>query len=76
MNADEIANESKSDFDEKNVDASLIQPHEVSPDADSSLEALVSQEQTFVRDRLREELGREPTQEEADKFLSGHTESY
>jgi hypothetical protein len=43
---------------------------------DSSLEALVRQEQTDAHKRLREELGREPTQEEADRWLSEQTEGY
>ncbi len=43
---------------------------------DSSLEALVHQEQAEAHKRLREELGREPTQEEADKWLSEQTEGY
>ena len=49
----------------------------ISPDeSDSSLEALVSDQQSIARDRLREKLGREPTTEEADEWLSEHTESY
>lgn len=43
---------------------------------DSSLEALVRQEQTEADKHLREELGREPTQEEADRWLSEQTEGY
>jgi hypothetical protein len=43
---------------------------------DSSLEALVRQEQSDAQKRLREELGREPTQEEADRWLSEQTEGY
>jgi hypothetical protein len=30
----------------------------------------------FVREKLKEELGREPTQEELDEWLREHTESY
>ncbi len=33
-------------------------------------------EEDFVRERLREELGREPTEEELDEWLREHTESY
>jgi len=43
---------------------------------DSSLQALVNEEQSFVRARLRKELGREPTQEEVDRWLSEQTEGY
>jgi hypothetical protein len=41
-----------------------------------SLQALVGEEQSFVRERLRKELGREPTQEEVDRWLSEQTEGY
>ncbi|HEX8288577.1 MAG TPA: hypothetical protein VF556_11300 [Pyrinomonadaceae bacterium] len=43
---------------------------------DSSLQALIDQEQTQAREHLREELGREPNQEEIDRWLSAHTEGY
>ncbi len=43
---------------------------------DSSLQALISEEQSFVRQRLREETGREPSQAEIDKWLSEQTEGY
>lgn len=46
------------------------------PENDSSLEALVREEQSIARERLREELGREPTQKEADDWLSEQTEGY
>lgn len=50
--------------------------HDAPPKNDSSLEALVREEQSIARERLREELGREPTQEEADDWLSEQTEGY
>jgi hypothetical protein len=34
------------------------------------------EEQEYVRKRLSEELGREPTKEEIDEWLRQHTESY
>ena len=43
---------------------------------DSSLEALVCEEQTLARERLREDLEREPTQEEVDQWLNEQTEGY
>lgn len=49
---------------------------DVPPENDSSLEALVRQEQTIARERLREKLGREPTQEESDEWLNEQTEGY
>lgn len=43
---------------------------------DSSLEALVREEQSLARERLREKLGREPSQAEADQWLREQTEGY
>jgi len=43
---------------------------------DSSLEALVGEEQSIARERMRRELGREPSQEEVDRWLSAQTEGY
>jgi hypothetical protein len=34
----------------------------------------VRDEETFVREKLKEELGREPTREEIDEGLREHTE--
>ncbi len=63
-----LANNSK-------AEESIINSEE--PDEnDSSLQALVDEEQSFVRRRLREETGREPTQAEVDKWLSEQTEGY
>ncbi len=46
------------------------------PENDSSLEALVREEQSIARERLREKLGREPTKEETDQWLNEQTEGY
>ena len=43
---------------------------------DSSLAALVGEEQSVVRERLCKELGREPAQEEVDRWLSAQIEGY
>lgn len=43
---------------------------------DSSMESLVSQERTLAEEGARRELGREPSPEEADKWLDAHTEGY
>jgi hypothetical protein len=43
---------------------------------DSSLQSLVAQEQTVARESLLEELGREPSQEEIDRWISAQTEGY
>ena len=45
-------------------------------DADHELEDAARDERDYVRERLLEELGREPTQEELDEWLRQHTEGY
>lgn len=45
-------------------------------DADSSLDEAVRAEREYVRKRLREELKREPTDEELNDWLRQHTEGY
>ena len=42
----------------------------------STLSEAALEEEAFVRDRLKEELGREPTREEIDECLREHSESY
>jgi hypothetical protein len=46
------------------------------PEPDSDLEQTVQEEYEYLRNRLHEELGREPTQEELDEWLRRHTEAY
>ena len=43
---------------------------------ETGLNDVVQTEQEFVRQKLREELGREPTEEELNEWLREHTESY
>ncbi len=43
-----------------------------SPELDKAARA----ERDFLRDRLRRELDREPTEEELDEWLRQHTEGY
>lgn len=43
---------------------------------DSSLNELVRQEQTIAHNRVKSELGREPTQDETNQWLNEHTESH
>jgi DNA-directed RNA polymerase specialized sigma subunit len=43
---------------------------------DSELDETVREEAEFLRDKLREQLGREPTDEEVNEWLREHTESY
>lgn len=45
-------------------------------EADASLEDVARDEREYVRERLREELGRVPTDEEVDDWLQRHTEGY
>ena len=48
------------------------EPEDVGP----GLEEAARGEREYVRERLREELGREPTQQELDEWLRQHTEGY
>jgi len=43
---------------------------------ENDLSEVVRGEESFVREKLKEELGREPTSEEIDEWLREHTESY
>jgi len=43
---------------------------------DDELENVAAEGEEFVRERLQEELGREPTDEEVSEWLREHTESY
>jgi hypothetical protein len=43
---------------------------------DASLDDAARQEQDYLRQRLRDELGREPTDEELSEWLREHTEGY
>ncbi|HVG38371.1 MAG TPA: hypothetical protein VM870_03725 [Pyrinomonadaceae bacterium] len=44
--------------------------------AGETLEDTAREEREYLRDKLRDELGREPTEEEADEWLRQHTEGY
>ena len=45
-------------------------------DADAELEDAARSERSYVRERLRDELKREPTEQEVDEWLRQHTEGY
>lgn len=45
-------------------------------DSGSTLEDAARDERRYVRERLREELEREPTDQEIDDWLRKHTEGY
>lgn len=45
-------------------------------DADASLEETARREEDYVRERLRGEMGREPSDEELREWLREHTEGY
>ncbi len=45
-------------------------------DVDNGLEEAARTEQDYLRQRLREELQREPTEQELDEWLRRHTEGY
>jgi hypothetical protein len=50
--------------------------HEKATEADSELTEVAETEQEYLHERLRKELGREPTEEELDEWLRQHTEGY
>lgn len=43
---------------------------------DDELEDIAQTEHEYLHERLREELGREPTEDELDEWLRQHTEGY
>ncbi len=45
-------------------------------DNGDTLEDVGRQEEDYMRERLRQELGREPTEEEVSAWLRRHTEGY
>ena len=45
-------------------------------DNNSELKDVAETEHEYLHQRLREELGREPTEEELDEWLRQHTEGY
>jgi hypothetical protein len=45
-------------------------------DADSKLEDVAQSEHEYLHERLRAELGREPSEEELNEWLREHTEGY
>lgn len=58
--------------DEDNRDASKAE----AAGGDDKLEDIAQDEHEYLLKRLREELGREPTEEELDEWLRQHTEGY
>ena len=46
------------------------------PENSSELGKIAETEHNYLHLRLREELGREPTEEELDEWLRQHTEGY
>jgi hypothetical protein len=56
---------------------SLVFEEQPAPeDTNTGLEDAARTERDYVRQRLREELGREPTESELDEWLRQHTEGY
>lgn len=45
-------------------------------EGDASLDEAAEDEREYVRRRLRDELGHEPSEEEMDEWLRRHTEGY
>jgi len=59
-----------------NFDAPAEGNSEPAGGGDASLEETAEREREYLRDRLRGELGREPTEEELNEWLREHTEGY
>ena len=55
--------------DEQNKDSEIA-------DDNGKLEDVAQREHDYLHQRLREDLGREPTEEELDEWLRQHTEGY
>jgi len=55
--------------DERNKDPEIA-------DGNGKLEDVAQTEHDYLHQRLREDLGREPTEEELDEWLRQHTEGY
>ena len=55
--------------DEQNKDPEIA-------DGNGKLEDIAQTEHDYLHQRLREDLGREPTEEELDEWLRQHTEGY
>lgn len=71
-----INNKIESEFtDNSKAEEPVIKSDELQ-ESDFSLQALTSEEQSIARRRLRKETGREPSQEEIDRWLSEQTEGY
>lgn len=62
--------------DESPATPSTERPQPGETDAHDSLEEAAEDEQEYLRQRLRDELKREPTAEEMNEWLRQHTEGY
>lgn len=49
---------------------------EATPEQGSELTEVAEKEHRYLHQRLREELGREPTEDELNEWLRQHTEGY
>ena len=56
--------------------ASSSSEDETPAEEDDALGEAAENERDYVRQRLRDELGREPSEEEIDEWLRRHTEGY
>jgi hypothetical protein len=61
---------------ETSLDTSEVSIMSNEPENQSELIATAEEEREFVRKRLANDLGREPTEEELNEWLREHTESY
>jgi DNA-directed RNA polymerase specialized sigma subunit len=53
-----------------------MSPNEVESEGDNELQDVAETEHEYLHERLRQDLGREPTEEELNEWLRQHTEGY
>jgi hypothetical protein len=62
--------------DESHAEAERGREQTEAGGGDDSLQDLSRDERDYARERMKNELGREPTDEEVDEWLRRHTEGY
>lgn len=61
---------------QRQPDEHILYAGENTESEETGLEDAARTERDYVRERLREELGREPSEQELDEWLRQHTEGY
>jgi DNA-directed RNA polymerase specialized sigma subunit len=53
-----------------------MNPNDQNPEENNELSEVAKNEHEYLHERLRQELGREPSEEELSEWLRQHTEGY